>query len=72
MSLISSALYYVLLLLDQPEYFELTRNFGQIPYIIAEAPSNLFVKGMLTSKWQSRIMIAWEAVLCCHAGVINK
>ncbi|KAG4430559.1 hypothetical protein IFR05_013961 [Cadophora sp. M221] len=43
-----------------------------IPYIIAEAPSNLFIKRMSPSTWQSRIMIAWGIVLCYHAAVKNK
>lgn len=29
-----------------------------LPYIIAEAPSNLFIKRLLPSKWQSRIVIS--------------
>lgn len=44
----------------------------QIPYIIAEAPSNLLVKRVLPSRWQSRIMVTWGTALCCHAAVKNK
>ena len=43
-----------------------------LPYIIAEAPSNLFIKRLLPSKWQSRIVISWGIVLACHAAVTNK
>ncbi|CZR53706.1 related to putative tartrate transporter [Phialocephala subalpina] len=43
-----------------------------IPYIIAEAPSNLLVKRVLPSRWQSRIMVTWGTALCCHAAVKNK
>ncbi|KAE8449797.1 hypothetical protein EG329_007572 [Mollisiaceae sp. DMI_Dod_QoI] len=43
-----------------------------IPYIIAEAPSNLLVKRVLPSRWQSRIMVTWGIALCCHAAVKNK
>lgn len=44
----------------------------QIPYIIAEAPSNLFLKRLLPSRWLSRIMISWGIVTCCHAAVKNS
>jgi hypothetical protein len=43
-----------------------------LPYIIAEAPSNLFIKRLLPSKWQSRIVVSWGLVLACHAAVTNK
>lgn len=29
----------------------------QIPYIVAETPSNLLIKRLLPSRWQSRIMV---------------
>jgi hypothetical protein len=29
-----------------------------IPYIVAEAPSNLFIKRLLPSRWQSRILVS--------------
>jgi hypothetical protein len=43
-----------------------------LPYIIAEAPSNLVIKRLLPSKWQSRIVVSWGIVLACHAAVSNK
>ncbi|EXJ86631.1 hypothetical protein A1O3_03584 [Capronia epimyces CBS 606.96] len=43
-----------------------------IPYIVAEAPSNLFIKRVLPSRWQSRIMVTWGICLACHAAVTNK
>ncbi|KAH0839238.1 hypothetical protein AYO21_05653 [Fonsecaea monophora] len=43
-----------------------------IPYIIFEAPSNLFIKKMLPSRWQSRILISWGLAIACHAAVKNK
>jgi Major Facilitator Superfamily len=43
-----------------------------LPYIIAEAPSNLFIKRLLPSKWLSRIVVSWGIVLACHAAVSNK
>ncbi|KAJ5438112.1 uncharacterized protein N7458_009110 [Penicillium daleae] len=43
-----------------------------IPYIVLEAPSNLLLKRFSPSKWQSRIMITWGAVLMCNAAVKNK
>ena len=46
-------------------------NLTQIPYILAEAPSNLFLKRFLPSKWLSRIMVSWGIVTCCHAAVTN-
>lgn len=30
----------------------------KIPYIVAEAPSNLLIKRLLPSRWQSRIMVS--------------
>lgn len=42
-----------------------------LPYIIAEAPSNLFVKRLLPSRWQSRIVVSWGLVLACHAAVTS-
>ncbi|KAL5322572.1 hypothetical protein ACEPPN_010545 [Leptodophora sp. 'Broadleaf-Isolate-01'] len=52
--------------------FNFVSTIYYIPYIIAEAPSNLFIKRMSPSTWQSRIMITWGIVLCCHAAVKNK
>ncbi|KAL6240241.1 hypothetical protein RBB50_012869 [Rhinocladiella similis] len=43
-----------------------------IPFIVAELPSNLLLKPMLPSRWQSRIMVTWGIVLACHAAVHNK
>ncbi|KAK4935342.1 hypothetical protein LTR10_023604 [Elasticomyces elasticus] len=43
-----------------------------IPYIIFEAPSNLLIKRILPSRWQSRIMVTWGIALACHAAVHNK
>lgn len=43
-----------------------------IPYIVAEAPSNLLIKRLLPSRWQSRIMVTWGIALACHAAVTNK
>ncbi|KXT07196.1 hypothetical protein AC578_2470 [Pseudocercospora eumusae] len=43
-----------------------------IPYIVFEAPSNLFLKRMRPSIWQSRIMLTWGIVLCCHVACTNK
>ncbi|KAF2029234.1 putative pantothenate transporter [Setomelanomma holmii] len=43
-----------------------------IPYIVAEAPSNLLIKRLLPSRWQSRIMVTWGIALACHAAVKNK
>lgn len=31
---------------------------SKIPYIIAEAPSNLLLKGVRPSIWQARIMVS--------------
>ncbi|KAH6652017.1 putative pantothenate transporter [Truncatella angustata] len=42
-----------------------------IPYILAEAPSNLLVKKMKPSVWNARIQISWGVVLCCHAALTN-
>ncbi|KIW93731.1 uncharacterized protein Z519_05046 [Cladophialophora bantiana CBS 173.52] len=43
-----------------------------IPYIIFEAPSNLFIKKMLPSRWQSRIVVSWGIAIACHAAVTSK
>ncbi|KAJ5302316.1 hypothetical protein N7508_007179 [Penicillium antarcticum] len=43
-----------------------------VPYIVLEAPSNLFLKKFFPSKWQSRIMISWGVALMCNAAVKNK
>ncbi|KAK6442613.1 hypothetical protein LTR95_001164 [Oleoguttula sp. CCFEE 5521] len=42
-----------------------------IPYIVAEAPSNLVVKYLKPSVWQARVMVSWGIVLCTHAAVKN-
>ena len=34
-------------------------NALEVPYIIAEAPSNLLLKGVRPSIWQARIMVRW-------------
>ncbi|KAF3009983.1 hypothetical protein E8E13_011331 [Curvularia kusanoi] len=52
--------------------YNLVATIYYIPYIIAEAPSNLFIKRMLPSKWQSRIMITWGISTACHAAATNK
>lgn len=44
----------------------------QIPYIVAEAPSNLLIKKFSPSKWQARIIVSWGIVLACHCAVTNK
>nr|RBQ89703.1 hypothetical protein FVER53263_13684 [Fusarium verticillioides] len=60
---------------------------SNIPYILAETPSNLLVKRLKPSVWQARIMvslpillqftrligtqISWGIVLVCHAAVTN-
>ncbi|KAH8601958.1 major facilitator superfamily domain-containing protein [Bisporella sp. PMI_857] len=49
--------------------YNLVNTVYYIPYIIAEAPSNLCLKRFLPSKWLSRIMISWGIVTCCHAAV---
>ncbi|KAJ4366753.1 hypothetical protein N0V95_000082 [Ascochyta clinopodiicola] len=51
---------------------ELTVDALKIPYIIAEAPSNLLIKRMLPSRWQSRIMITWGISTACHAAATSK
>ncbi|KAJ4401495.1 hypothetical protein N0V91_007929 [Didymella pomorum] len=43
-----------------------------IPYIVAEAPSNLLIKRVLPSRWQSRIMITWGISTACHAAAASK
>jgi MFS family permease len=35
-------------------------------------PSNLLLKRMRPSVWQSRIMITWGICLCCHVACTNK
>ncbi|KAK8060880.1 pantothenate transporter [Apiospora saccharicola] len=42
-----------------------------IPYIIGEAPSNLLIKRFSPSKWQSRILVSWGAVLGLHCLAKN-
>ncbi|KAL1986810.1 hypothetical protein VTN96DRAFT_5463 [Rasamsonia emersonii] len=43
-----------------------------IPYIVFEAPSNLLIKRLLPSRWQSRILVSWGIAMACHAAVTNK
>ncbi|KAL4878446.1 major facilitator superfamily domain-containing protein [Aspergillus karnatakaensis] len=43
-----------------------------VPYIVAEIPSNLLLKRVTPSRWQSRIMISWGIVTACTAAVTNK
>ncbi|KAF2010004.1 putative pantothenate transporter [Aaosphaeria arxii CBS 175.79] len=43
-----------------------------IPFIVFEIPSNLIVKKMLPSRFQSRIMVTWGIALACHAAVTTK
>ncbi|KAI2464571.1 putative pantothenate transporter [Annulohypoxylon bovei var. microspora] len=43
-----------------------------IPYIVGEAPSNLFLKRFSPSHWQSRIMVTWGIMLACNVAVENK
>lgn len=43
-----------------------------MPYIVFEAPSNLLLKRMKPSTWQSRIMLTWGIALCCHAAATSK
>ncbi|KXH41057.1 hypothetical protein CNYM01_04572 [Colletotrichum nymphaeae SA-01] len=43
-----------------------------VPYIVLEAPSNLLLKRLRPSAWQSRIMISWGIALLCHVPVTNK
>ncbi|KAK7431305.1 hypothetical protein QQZ08_002076 [Neonectria magnoliae] len=43
-----------------------------VPYIVFEAPSNLFLKKFSPSTWQSRIMVSWGVALLCHVPVSNK
>ncbi|KAL3427555.1 pantothenate transporter [Phlyctema vagabunda] len=52
--------------------YNLVNTIYYIPYIIAEAPSNLFLKRLLPSRWLSRIMVSWGLVTCCHAAVSNS
>ncbi|KAJ5716383.1 pantothenate transporter [Penicillium malachiteum] len=52
--------------------YNLVTAMYYIPYILAEAPSNLLLKGIRPSVWQARIQISWAIVLCCHAAVVNK
>ncbi|KAL4943170.1 hypothetical protein BDV06DRAFT_234958 [Aspergillus oleicola] len=43
-----------------------------VPYIVLEAPSNLLLKRISPSRWQSRIMVSWGIFLMCNAAVKNK
>ncbi|KAK1448478.1 hypothetical protein CCUS01_11577 [Colletotrichum cuscutae] len=47
-------------------------NLLTVPYIVLEAPSNLLLKRLRPSAWQSRIMISWGIALLCHVPVTNK
>jgi hypothetical protein len=50
---------------------------SQIPYIVFEAPSNLFIKKVLPSRWQSRIVVcsisscASLVVLIIRSGILG-
>ena len=52
--------------------YNLVSTIYYIPYIVAEAPSNLLIKRMLPSRWQSRIMITWGISTACHAAATSK
>ncbi|OQE36098.1 hypothetical protein PENCOP_c012G00483 [Penicillium coprophilum] len=54
------------------DQYNLVTTMYYVPYIIAEAPSNLLLKGVRPSIWQARIMVSWGVVLCCHAAVTNR
>ncbi|KAJ0302836.1 hypothetical protein COL516b_006875 [Colletotrichum fioriniae] len=43
-----------------------------VPYIVLEAPSNLLLKRLRPSAWQSRVMVSWGIALLCHVPVTNK
>ncbi|KAF2160339.1 hypothetical protein M409DRAFT_29189 [Zasmidium cellare ATCC 36951] len=51
--------------------FNLVNVAYYVPYIIAEAPSNLLLKYFRPSVWLSRIMVTWGFMLCLHAVVSN-
>lgn len=42
-----------------------------IPYIVAEAPSNIRLKKLKFSVWQARVMVSWGIALCCHVAATN-
>lgn len=52
--------------------YNLVTTMYYIPYIVAEAPSNLLVKRVRPSVWQARILISWGITLCAHAAVTNR
>ncbi|KAI0469648.1 MFS general substrate transporter [Xylariaceae sp. FL0804] len=54
------------------DQYNLVTALYYIPYIVAEAPSNLLLKRFSPSKWQSRIIISWGIALALHAAVTNK
>ncbi|KAJ4376112.1 hypothetical protein N0V83_001393 [Neocucurbitaria cava] len=54
------------------DQYNLVTTMYYVPYIIAEAPSNLLLKRLLPSRWQSRITVTWGIALACHAAVKNK
>ncbi|KAJ5300533.1 uncharacterized protein N7443_005535 [Penicillium atrosanguineum] len=54
------------------DQYNLVTTLYYVPYILAEAPSNLLLKGARPSVWQARIMVSWGIVLCCHAAVTNR
>lgn len=43
----------------------------QVPYIVAEIPSNLLLKKFRPSRWQSRIMLSWYVRLDLYAMKID-
>lgn len=51
--------------------FNWASTIYNLPYIIAEAPSDLFIRPF-PSRWESRIVVSWGLVLACHAAVSNK
>ncbi|KAF5528377.1 MFS transporter prlL [Colletotrichum aenigma] len=42
-----------------------------VPYILAEIPSNLVLKRISPSRWQSRIMITWGLITAYTSAVTN-
>lgn len=55
-----------------PDAYNFVSTIYFIPFIIGGLPSNLIIKRMLPSRWQSSIMIAWGAALACHVAVRNQ
>lgn len=57
-----TTMYYVNQESPPPIQVESKLTGWKIPYILAEAPSNLVVKLMRPSVWQARIMVRWFTV----------